>query len=65
MDHIVAWDFGIHSQSITGCKKSHGISTGSGREFEQVIPQVTDRGNLYVYETLNHFDAYLRGLKRG
>jgi hypothetical protein len=53
------------AESIMDAKSRMESQPAAGREFEQVIPQVTDTGNLYVYETLNHFDAYLPGLKRG
>ena len=34
-----------------------------GREFSQVIPRITDIGNLYIEKVLNHWDTYIPGLK--
>jgi hypothetical protein len=33
-----------------------------GREFSQVIPRITDIGNRYIKNTLNHWDNYIPGL---
>jgi hypothetical protein len=35
-----------------------------GREFSQIIPRITDTGNLYINKTLNHWDTYIPGLTR-
>jgi len=50
------------AESVLAAKINMESQPGAGREFAQVIPQITDIGNLYMYKTLNHWDAYIPGL---
>ena len=52
------------AESILAAKIDMESQPAAGREFSQVIPQITDIGNLYINKTLNHWDTYIPGLKR-
>jgi len=54
------------SESVAESVLAAKINTqlAEGREFSQIIPRITDTGNLYINKTLNHWDTYIPGLKR-
>lgn len=52
------------AESILAAKIDVESQPAAGREFSQVIPRITDIGNLYINRTLNHWDTYIPGLKR-
>ena len=52
------------AESILAAKIDVESQPAAGREFSQVIPRITDIGNLYINKSLNHWDTYIPGLKR-
>jgi hypothetical protein len=52
------------AESVLAAKIGVEPQPAAGREFSQVIPRITDIGNLYINKTLNHWDNYIPGLLR-
>jgi len=46
------------AESVLEAKIGAESQPGTGREFAQIIPQVTDISNLYMDTTLNYWDTY-------
>jgi len=52
------------ADSVLDAKIDMETKPADGREFSQVIPRITDIGNLYIRKTLTHWDTYIPGLQR-
>lgn len=50
------------AESVLAAKIDAESQPAAGRDFSQIIPRITDTGNLYINKTLNHWDTYIPGL---